>query len=295
MDIFSTVAYHIVMAPVDKEPELSKARTTFKNPFSLAARSTTSSKPAKDTRHAPNQSPAAHNKSSRRPVPSERADTTSNSATETAEAEVLTEEDGGMAQDSIPDLSVSQAPGTASRSSRRSRAKTSHIHRHITTRGENFVCNTCSRSYKTTGGTGAIARHLKKAHAIDSTASGPAEKRIRERTAIDAAILRGAEMSIKAEQKRKEEMMGIGLDKNTLEYLYLKWTLSSDIPLNNVRNTAFRTFLEYVNPVANRMLPNSESTMKLHAESLLGDGNKRLAEKGGRNVSRPALEDNSTP
>lgn len=129
---------------------------------------------------------------------------------------------------------------------------------------------------------------MKKAHSIDPTAGGIAEKRVRERRAIDAAILRGAEINIKAEGKRREEMMGIGLDKNTLEYLYLQWTLSSDIPLNHVRDTAFRTFLEYVNPVANRMLPNSESTMKIHAETLLADGKRGLARDDKQALSRLA-------
>ena len=156
----------------------------------------------------------------------------------------------------------------------RTRAETSHIHGYISTCGDSFICNKCSRIYKSSGGTGVIARHLKKAHSINPTTSGITEKRIRESTAIDATMLRSAEMNIKAEEKRREELMGIGLDKNTLEYLYLKWTLAQSIPLKYVRNLAFRRFLEYVDPVTNRMLPNSESTLKLHAESLLADGEK---------------------
>ena len=73
-------------------------------------------------------------------------------------------------------------------------------------------------------------------------------------------------------------MMGNDLDKNTLEYLYLKWTTSQDIPLDHVRDAGFRTFLEYINPAANRMLPNSESTMKIHAEILLAGEDYKLTD-----------------
>ena len=202
-----------------------------------------------------------------------------NATTEKAETVNVTDEEEGSSADSTPNVSSSHtpAPGTSLPqgprvSAKRLRAKTSRIHDYVTTQGDNFVCNRCSRTYKTSGGTGAISRHLKKAHSIDPTASGVPEKRIRERTAIDAAIMRGAERNVKAEEKRREKLMGIGLDQNTLELLYLQWTLSSDIPLKHVRDSAFRTFLEYVNPVANRMLPDSEATIKSHAERLLADG-----------------------
>ena len=73
-------------------------------------------------------------------------------------------------------------------------------------------------------------------------------------------------------------MMSNSLDRNTLEYLYLKWTTSQDIPLDHVRDEGFRTFLEYINPAANRMLPNSESTMKIHAEILLAGEDYKLTD-----------------
>ena len=69
-----------------------------------------------------------------------------------------------------------------------------------------------------------------------------------------------------------------GLDRDTLEYLYLKWTTSQDLPLDHVRSKGFRTFLEYINPAANRMLPDSESTMKMHAEILLAGEDRKLTD-----------------
>ncbi len=183
-----------------------------------------------------------------------------------------------------PGSSVSQAPRT---SLKKSRAKTSHIHKYISTQGENFVCNRCSKIYKTSGGTGAIARHLKKAHSIEPTAGGTGKERVTERATTDAAMLPGAGLDAKAGTKTREEVMGIGLDKNTLIDLYLRWTLSLDIPLSHVEDKAFRTFLEYINPAANRMLPSHESIMKIHAERLLAEGKPALEDDDTRTLSRP--------
>ena len=138
------------------------------------------------------------------------------------------------------------------------------------------MCNRCSKTYSANGGSGAIARHLKNVHSIDPTASLIAEKRIRERTSIDAAILRGAEVSLEAEKKRRQDLMNIDLDKTTLEYLYIQWIVSQDLLFKQVRNTEFRIFLDYVNPVANCLLPNSNTTVKIHAEALFEEGKKRL-------------------
>ena len=173
-----------------------------------------------------------------------------------------------------PNASLLQTPGprpSVSRaleaSSKRRRVKTSHIHEHISTRDEHFICNRCARSYKISGGTGAISRHLKKAHSIGPAATDVAENRPREEATIDPAIRRGAEFNNKAEEKRKERLMSIGLNKKTLEHLYLQWTISENISFKQVSNAAFRNFLDYVNPVANQIIPNYNTAMDIHAES----------------------------
>lgn len=70
--------------------------------------------------------------------------------------------------------------------------------------------------------------------------------------------------------------MAVGLDKTTLEYLYLHWTIQQNIPFDMVRDTHFWAFLGYFNPIANQMLPDSDVTMRRHAESLFSEGKKRL-------------------
>ena len=172
-----------------------------------------------------------------------------------------------------PGSSVSQVSGS---SSKRSRALTSRIHDHIRKEGDKLICNRYSKVYKSTGGTGAMSRYLKEKHSIDPAVSSVAEKIIREGTSIDAAILRGAEINIKAEEERRQQLLSLDINKNTLEYLYLRWTINQNIAFNQVRDSDFRTFLEYCNPAVNRMLPDSDITIKIHAEALFAEGKQRL-------------------
>lgn len=271
-----------LMASSNTSSELSKAPTSLKNPFSIAARSTISSITSKYTRDARVQWSIVSPKSSKYsqkqtpsptvilPPAGEPSDTviipisvpersnTIGAMDEQREPSEDSTSDSPSLQTTGQGSNVSQPTGT---SFRKQRAKTSHVHEHISTRGEDFVCNRCSKVYKSSGGTGAISRHLKRAHSIDSTASGIAKRRIREIIAVDAAINREAEIHDKAEGKRREQLMGIGLNKTTLKCLYLQWVITQDVPSKQVRNTAFRNFLEYVNPVANRMLSDFESTV----------------------------------
>lgn len=286
------------MALSDDESVLSETLSNFTNPFSLTAKSTTSSHPAKHTRNAATRRPAVSPKHSQKQLPHSQATilqlskdlpspaTYGTTPLEKPLATINTVND--LADDELPsgdsDLDISLQTSTpessifqSSRTSlKRSRPQSSPIHEHITKQKDHFVCNYCAKASKRTSGTGAISRHLKDDHGIDPTISGLAQKRQREGTAVDVAILCGAEINVQAEVKRRKELMGIGLHKLTLEYLYLHWTITQDIPFKQVRNTHFRAFLEYINPVANQMLPNSNSTMKIHAQSLFAEGKRRL-------------------
>ena len=293
----TTYLTHTIMASGDSTSELLKGPAPFIIPFTVAAGSTTCPKPAKHTQNlAPSRPTVSSEPPAKRPLSSPSVlqapenlsslDEIQSRVTERSDFAMEEEaEDDASSGVSTPDVSMPQPPvleptvsQTLRISAKKPRTKTSHIHEHISTRGDSFICNSCSRSYKISGGTGAIARHLKKYHSITPTASGPAGKRTQERTAVDEAVLRPSRIDHNTQGKRREEMMGNGLDRNTLEYLYLKWTTSQDIPLDHVRDERFRTFLEYINPAANRMLPNSESTMKIHAEILLAGEDYKLAD-----------------
>lgn len=70
--------------------------------------------------------------------------------------------------------------------------------------------------------------------------------------------------------------MGIGLDKDTLVYLCLRWMQSIDIPLELVEDLHFRTLFDYANPVAHQLLPKSTATLKMSAELLFADEEESL-------------------
>ena len=65
-------------------------------------------------------------------------------------------------------------------------------------------------------------------------------------------------------------------DKQTLEYLYVEYVVTCDIPFLQVQHTSFRRLLEYINPIANDQLPDSHSTIQARVMSLHAEGKKRV-------------------
>ncbi len=68
----------------------------------------------------------------------------------------------------------------------------------------------------------------------------------------------------------------LALDKTTLEFLYIWWITTHNIAFNQVTYIEFRDWLEYVNPVANRLLPSALDTIRQHAYALMLEGKQRL-------------------
>ncbi|KAM0803690.1 hypothetical protein BDR22DRAFT_45885 [Usnea florida] len=120
--------------------------------------------------------------------------------------------------------------------------------------GAKSVCDRCSRAHELSGGKGAISRHLKKAHSIDTTASGAARKATRERPVTDAAVSCEPKEHNKAEEARKESTPH-GLDRVTLQRLYFSWVKSKDQHFALVNNTAFRNLLQYISLVLMKCFP----------------------------------------
>ena len=190
---------NIMMALSDNDSELSDAPTTLTTPFTIAAGSVASSKPAQHTRGVKDRRPIVPKNP---PKPSQKQTPALDNDAPLAEIPVRilekeTEEasssDDLRLEDSAfkvplqtpgPGSSVSQA---SSSSLKRPRGKTSAIHEYVTQQGDLLICKKCSKTYKLSGGTGAITRHLADKHFINPRASRISEKRIREGTAIDAA------------------------------------------------------------------------------------------------------------
>lgn len=187
-----------------------------------------------------------------------------------------------------PGSSISQASSTVSR--KRRREKISNIYTHCTLQnredGPYFACNHCTKTYKQNGGTANMSKHLRERHQWDPSASGVARKRQLDGTAVDTAIRRGAEANSATEQLRREALLASGLNHATLEYLYLQWIITCDLPFNQVTHTPFRAFLEYISPPANKMLPYAASTIREHSFKLFAEGKRRL-----RHIMLTAISD----
>ena len=196
------------------------------------------------------------------------------------------------------DLDFPDTPGPASSISfssasslQKARPKTSWIHQHCSSKrspnGKSiYQCNYCKKTYTATGGTGALSTHLKSKHGIDPEANSVAEKRDRNGSAVHQAILRHAESITESHTQQKKDLIELQLNKNTLEYLYIRWIVTQDIAFYQVSHEYFRDFLEYVNPAANRLLPTASSTIRLHAIKQLEEGRRRL-----RHMLATALSD----
>ena len=91
---------------------------------------------------------------------------------------------------------------------------------------------------------------------------------------------------MQAETLRRQNLMGIGLNKATLEFLYINWIVTQDVAFNQVQHTPFRALLEYINPAANQMLPRSHTTITTHARQLFLEGKIRM-----RHILATAISD----
>ena len=141
---------------------------------------------------------------------------------------------------------------------------------------EVFQCNYCKKAYKLSGGTRSVRNHLKDSHRIDSSASTIALKRQKEGTGIEAAMLRTKEINLLKEVVRRTESIATQIDKITLEFLYISWIVTNDLTFHQVTHPTFRRFLQYVNPIANQMLPDAGSTVQNHARTLFDEGKQRI-------------------
>jgi hypothetical protein len=96
-------------------------------------------------------------------------------------------------------------------------------------------CVYCDKTYKHKSGTTKAADHLRKLHSIDTSKMNDSLQQREDKSSV----------------LRKTN----NLDAGVLEELYLRWTSKYSIPAEQVAWPEFRTFLEYVSPEANRLLP----------------------------------------
>lgn len=112
-------------------------------------------------------------------------------------------------------------------------------------------CCYCKQTYKIKSGTKKATEHLRKAHLV--TTESPYEKRQR-------SIQRDIRISMLKASEQSSPMLN-HLDPVVLQDLYLRLIVIHGIPFNAVVWPELRTFLEYINPMANSLLPYSPSTI----------------------------------
>lgn len=133
------------MASSDHDSGVSEAPATTTTPFTIAARSTTSSKPAKHTRNIKTRRPVnpakVSRKRSQRPTTPRASDDHSPLVAIPVGTIEIPEEEETSSEDSFkdseaPEISALQTPGPESSvsqvSGKRTRAKTSVIHEYVT-------------------------------------------------------------------------------------------------------------------------------------------------------------------
>lgn len=76
-------------------------------------------------------------------------------------------------------------------------------------------------------------------------------------------------------QRLKTREIGLlkdSIDKETLEYLYIKYTMKANIFLSQIEHPNFRILLQYINQAINSLLPNSHNMIGSHVFYLFLEG-----------------------
>ncbi len=73
---------------------------------------------------------------------------------------------------------------------------------------------------------------------------------------------RSAHGEAKRLQAKRAELLKDSINKETLEYLYIRNTVNANAPFFQVEHLDFRVLFQYINPAANKALPNSRNTIQ---------------------------------
>ncbi len=67
------------------------------------------------------------------------------------------------------------------------------------------------------------------------------------------------------------------INKETLKYLYIRYTINANAPFSQVEHPDFRVHLRYINPAANNALTNSHNTIQSRVMELYTYGKRRVS------------------
>ncbi len=102
-------------------------------------------------------------------------------------------------------------------------------------------------------------------------------KRKREKQKIEAILERSTLGEAKRLQANRAELLKDSINKETLEYLYIRYTVNANAYFSQVEHPDFRVLLQYINPAANNALPNSHNKIQSRVMELYTEGKRRVS------------------
>ncbi len=102
-------------------------------------------------------------------------------------------------------------------------------------------------------------------------------KRKSENQKIEAILERSAPGKAKCLQAKRAQVLKDSINKETLEYLYIRYKVNANAPFIQVEHPDFLLLLQYINPAANNALPNSHNTIQSRLMELYAKGKWRVS------------------
>lgn len=188
--------------------------------------------------------------------------------------------DNGISSDTNEELVIAESEANNPSQKSHSRRKRSEIHSqtHLTSHNgaSYFQCNYCSQKYKQSGGTKNVRDHLKKVHGWDGLTTIQLGGKL-ENQEVDVITDRYPSNEAKRWEVKRTELLNDSVNKDTLEYLYVRYTVNANVPFSQVEHPDFRILLDYINSAANTALPNSNNTIRSRVMELYQEGKQRVA------------------
>jgi hypothetical protein len=124
-------------------------------------------------------------------------------------------------------------------------------------------CSRCKPTveYVINGGTKVIKDHLAKYHQLSEELTPREAKRKRADEDIQSCIGRMKETGERVKAHRLASTSASSIDSLILRELFADWLAADSLPFSLCKSKAFRAFLRYINPAANDLLPDSDTTI----------------------------------
>ncbi len=116
--------------------------------------------------------------------------------------------------------------------------------------------------YVISGGTRIVKDHLSRFHQLTEELTPKEAKRKRANEDIQASIARMQEVGDRIRSQRLVNASESEVSQAIVRELFVNWLAADSLPLSLCKSRAFRTFLQYVNPSANDLLPESDTTIR---------------------------------